>query len=93
MGNCIKTFFKVATSVNETYPCSTDMRWFVFMTDFPIVSKSRGLKLLRLITSASIPLPANSLAASRDVSTALECATIVMCLPKNKKLIFSINQY
>ncbi|KAL2735091.1 hypothetical protein V1477_013347 [Vespula maculifrons] len=47
------------------------------ITDCTIVSISNGLRERRLITSASIPFPASSLAASRACSTALECATKV----------------
>lgn len=50
-----------------------------------IVSVSKGLKLLKFMTSASTPLPANSLAASNEVSTAFECATKVTCLPEGKR--------
>ncbi|KYM82067.1 hypothetical protein ALC53_07474 [Atta colombica] len=58
-------------------PCSTVNRCFVFITDCMMVSMSNGLRERRLITSASIPFPASSLAASRASSTALECATNV----------------
>lgn len=43
---------------------------------------SKGLRDLRLMTSASIPCPDSSFAASKLNSTALECATNVMCLPE-----------
>ncbi|KYN34772.1 hypothetical protein ALC56_10740 [Trachymyrmex septentrionalis] len=58
-------------------PCSTVNKCFVFTTDCIMVSTSNGLRERRLITSASIPFPASSLAASRASSTALECATNV----------------
>lgn len=62
-------------------PCSTEIRWFVFMTDLPMVSMSSGRKERRLMTSASIPWPASSLAASKHISTDFEWPTKVMCFP------------
>lgn len=66
------------------HPCSTETRWFVFFTDSKTVSKSNGLKLLKLITSASIPAALSSFAASKLVWTAREKATKVTCLPVYK---------
>lgn len=65
-------------------PCSTETRRFVFFTDSKTVSKSNGLKVRRLMTSASIPIWLSSLAASKAVATARENATKVMCFPDNE---------
>lgn len=74
-------------------PCSTVTRWLVFITDLPMVSISKGRSDRRLITSASIPWPARSLAASKQSSTAFEWATSVMCFPAVKNVYRSYTLY
>ena len=73
------------------HPCSTEIKWFVFLTDSMMVSKSKGLRLRKLITSASMPIELSSLAASRQVWTARENDTRVTCLPADNDSMFKWN--
>lgn len=60
------------------------------MTLFIIVSLSKGLILLKLITSQSIPYFSNYFAAYSENFTFLENATIVACCPYLIILAFPI---
>ena len=62
-------------------PSSTVTNLLVFITLFTMVSLSKGLIVLRLITSQSIPSLASISAAFSEYLTLREYPTIVTCFP------------
>lgn len=71
-------------------PSSTVTNLLVFLTLLMIVSLSKGLIVLRLMTSQLIPSFASSYAACKEYLTFLEYPTRVTCFPSLMILAFPI---